>query len=52
MKFFERIFKKAESEKKTESNTVENEIPKKYVNIQKKVLLYSCQTYVTRIVKK
>ena len=31
MKFFERIFKKAESEKKTESNTVENEIPKKYV---------------------
>ena len=32
MKFFERIFKKAESEKKTESNTVENEIPKKYGN--------------------
>jgi hypothetical protein len=28
MKFFERIFKKAESEKKTESNTVENEIQK------------------------
>ena len=34
MKFFERIFKKAESEKKTESNTVENEIPKKYVKLK------------------
>ena len=34
MKFFERIFKKAESEKKTESNTVENEIPKKICKIE------------------